>query len=424
MERGRDPFYDWEGGDDEFARGGGMRGWMTPLSLLGNHGSVIVFDAKRNRVGILDQESGRSRDYGVDDEFEESEEEGGNDDEEDENGDDENGKEEEDKPLAKGQRYDEMRSRPAADVLRDIARWYKELIEIPGDGEQSCLEWGKEVTEPLYRKHGWPSANFDGEAFLIDKARVLAAISAQDDAEEPVREVQSLQGWLNSEDRVKFWKDKEEAATTEDEKWSAKWEVWRMEQVSVYTQNELEKALEVRDRKCPGGICQKPEEIPLYELRALREECRYKKANLESVRQEMKDMEGSPREKSLKFDMKIRHAEKQVLIWEKAVEASERDAERLCPGMTLPARVVPDKTPEVEMQEGIAGQESHIEGLTQECQSFREWLAQVPVGAMEVRQRLQAEIDGKEEWIEGLQEGVVRSRDILASMRAEGSFQL
>jgi len=64
VERGRDPFYDGGGeDDDEYARV--MRPWMTPLSMLGNHGSVVVYSAKTNQVWILDQESVGSSDLDI-----------------------------------------------------------------------------------------------------------------------------------------------------------------------------------------------------------------------------------------------------------------------------------------------------------------------------------------------------------------------
>jgi hypothetical protein len=62
-------------------------------------------------------------------------------------------------------------------VLRDIVRWYEELIELPGDGEYSGTNWDPEITKPLYIKHGWPSTDLDGEAFLVAKARACAEAS-------------------------------------------------------------------------------------------------------------------------------------------------------------------------------------------------------------------------------------------------------
>ena len=58
VEQGRNPIYDDE---DEIS----MRPWMTPLSMMGNHRSIIIYDARKHCIGILDQESGGSSDHNI-----------------------------------------------------------------------------------------------------------------------------------------------------------------------------------------------------------------------------------------------------------------------------------------------------------------------------------------------------------------------
>src|SRR6185295_8340 len=55
VEQGRDPIYASE--ENEM-----MQPWMTPLSNLGNHQTVIYYDAKLHAIGMCDQESGGSSD--------------------------------------------------------------------------------------------------------------------------------------------------------------------------------------------------------------------------------------------------------------------------------------------------------------------------------------------------------------------------
>lgn len=58
VKQGRDPFY----ADSEKDA---MRPWMTPLSMMGNHQSIIIYSARKHCIWILDQTSGRSSDHGL-----------------------------------------------------------------------------------------------------------------------------------------------------------------------------------------------------------------------------------------------------------------------------------------------------------------------------------------------------------------------
>ena len=202
VELGRDPFL----GD-----GTSPPSYMTPLSLLGNHQSVIFYNARRHWIAICDDESLRSTDHtrwlpfeapyegpgegpdegpdeGIDggaNRGEDGEEDDGpgdeqtSEDEEYSEGDEMDGydDEEEDDECSEreGGVWDEMDSRSAGDVLRDIIRWFHELVETPGRGDLSCIEWDPDVVRPLYRKHGWPGPQFDGDAFQVDLARTNAS---------------------------------------------------------------------------------------------------------------------------------------------------------------------------------------------------------------------------------------------------------
>ncbi|KAK0634192.1 hypothetical protein B0T14DRAFT_576691 [Immersiella caudata] len=146
--QGRDPMYSEQPEER-------MRPWMTPLSCIGNHNTALIYDARKHEVGIYGQIACGSIDKnlreGWDGEYDEDDEEPG----------DEN-------------MWDDMEARSAPSVLGDIVRWYRELKELPG-GEKDGFQWEEEIIKPLYIKHGWPGEDFDGDAFLVDKARDYAA---------------------------------------------------------------------------------------------------------------------------------------------------------------------------------------------------------------------------------------------------------
>lgn len=181
VEEGRDPNpSDYCGGDPAAAL---MRPWMTPLSRLRNHmDGLIVYDAKRHILGVFPDdgyanternrfegrvystwnENGEALYYkykrgGLEEECGEEEwdkyleelaaedDDGDGDADETDSGygeeEEEEEEEEEDDEDEQENYWDEMDARPAGNVLRDIIRWYHELVETPGGGENCGEEW-------------------------------------------------------------------------------------------------------------------------------------------------------------------------------------------------------------------------------------------------------------------------------------------
>lgn len=172
--QGRDPFYAMPAGDDYDAENGPyIRPWMTPLSRLGNHQSVIIYDARRHRIWIIDQQWWKSTEPALVDgpviHSDDSDEE-----------------KKPNKESKNSMSIEPIPSRRAGDVLRDIVRWYRSLDEIPG-GEHCGGEWSRYdmPLKELYRQYGWPG-NFDGDGFQVAQARAHCASSAKDAAEEPL----------------------------------------------------------------------------------------------------------------------------------------------------------------------------------------------------------------------------------------------
>jgi hypothetical protein len=259
VERGRDPLFT----DDPAEM---MRPWMTPLSMTGNHTNMLLYDAKRHVIGIFDSENsgsgdrnllggcvfsttdedGKERYYkwwdGKEEECsaeewekkqtagnEEDEEEydAGADECEDDEDEEEEEEEEEESEDEEAHYWDEMDARPAPSVLRDIIRWYHELVELPGNGECDPLRWDEELVKPLYRKHGWPGKDFDGDAFLVDKVRAEAARKAQSDADRPFNDLAALKRQVDRREEdeprdMEKLQEKLAAAKALDEEWYVK----------------------------------------------------------------------------------------------------------------------------------------------------------------------------------------------------------
>lgn len=392
VEQGRNPMYDDE---DEIS----MRPWMTPLSMMGNHRSVIIYDARKHCIGILDQESGGSSDHNINiyvtqEEEEEEEEEDYEEDEEDKDSEEEEGL------------YDEMPSRPAGYVLRDIVQWYNELIELPGGGSNTMIEWDAEITKPLYLKHHWPDADFDGDAFLVDKARAMATMEAKDTAEEPLRAVQHCEGYLrflNDESHsitVEQMRDRLAAAQTDDEKWVVRGKLWQAQEDIKKTRQRLQNAEAAMDLL--GGVCQEPEELPLWEERQLRMELWDKQRSLRRIQQEAEELEASEPDKANGLESRLRYAEKQLVICEKAYEASRLDAERLCPGRSFPVGRGMKSTGS-DLDDKLKSLTTSAEESHRDAISIKEWMAQLPDSANQERQAAQDKfnrIDGTIEYFE------------------------
>ncbi|OJJ49481.1 hypothetical protein ASPZODRAFT_140378 [Penicilliopsis zonata CBS 506.65] len=359
VEQGRDPFYanpEDNDGDFDAENGPYMRPWMTPLSQLGNHESVILYDARKHRVWIIDQESWASTDLAL-----EGVEDG--------------------KPRSHNENsFEHIPSRPAGAVLRDINNWYLSLQEVPGGGEQSDASWGNWPLNltALYRAHGWPD-DFDGDAFGVSQARAYAAWNAKIDSEEPLRKVESLARWEKALDdqRVKQL-GASATANTPDEKWAANFELWKIDRKMALNQRALEEARQEVDRRCPGGACQKKEDLPLWELKALRPELQSKQSELAYLQ----DSDDGPD----LFKPGLRQAEMEAIAYQKALEAATADAERLCPGRSL------------QLAPGSGRQQvDRIVSLQGELDAFREWAVQLPSEAQKTREMVDSDIHQFEE---------------------------
>lgn len=306
VRQGRDEFFAEPEGDNFDDEGGPyMRPWFTPLSHLGNHQSVIIYDARKHRIWIIDQEGGDSTDLAL------KNVPGAN-----------------TEPPNCNNRIECVASRPATDVLWDINRWFRTFEDFPGsNGDNLDAEWSPWDIDlkALYQKHGWPD-HFDGDAFQVDQARAAAAIYAKGLAEGPLRELETFQRWESSvKEEIEKYRNDIRLAKTKEKGWDAKYEQTRKRK-AVITEKK-EEAQRGVDRFCPNGLCQKKEDLPLWEAEALREEYEWAQDDLNKVT----DDPEMARENHIHF----RHAEQAFKIHKKAYEDSKAEAELLCPGRTF-----------------------------------------------------------------------------------------
>ncbi|KAK7189960.1 hypothetical protein DPSP01_013718 [Paraphaeosphaeria sporulosa] len=445
VETGRDPRYlSPEGGfDDE--EGQYMYPWYTPLSNCGNHSPVIIYDAKEHRIWIVDQIEGTSTDpvyckgwYSESESTKDEASNWGDSSSSDWSGD---GDSEQDMDFSDGAsegssefwddeddvsetreidamvedqaevvEYDEgfehieelndrereeaaginnknsleaVRSRSAGDVLRDINRLYCALKELPGQGEYN--HWMEPVIlKPLYLNNGWPD-HFNGEQFEIDVARAYATERARYFAEEPLRKVECHVGWAEDSDRkVERYKKEVADALIPDNEWAARFKLWKAEENSRRNANDLQEAKKKAEKLCPDGVCQKEEDLPLWQVERLRVETQHKRESAQrndyvTFAERFKD---NP--KQLKH-MKGRHrrAQKQLEVYEKAFEASKVDAERLRPGATFHEVAGINSLGRQDTLSSIASQKEAIESMERYVQDVRDFAKTVPKNAPE-----------------------------------------
>ena len=165
--------------------------WVTLLALHGIRDSLILYNARTHRIAIVHEECGVIQDHTLADVHERRQEwescrqrarelfyESHTDQEFVPNIEEEGPEppmrhpdevpfenEEDQNPGGVENYYDTLPSRPAGHVLRDMARWFIELRETPGNG----YEWDHEYIAPLYRKHGWPGPDFDSKGFVLEE---------------------------------------------------------------------------------------------------------------------------------------------------------------------------------------------------------------------------------------------------------------
>lgn len=380
--------------------------WMTPLSApVPANGyeppqTVIVYNARTHRIGLLDRESGLSTEHNL----WPPEEEGLEEDSGGEDGEAASEEGGEDHGLSHGT-YGGMNGRRAGDVLRGIIQWFADIVEAPGgaDGEDSGLEWGAAEVRSLYRLHGWPGADFDGDAFLVDKAHVNAVLSAKRCAEDLARKVRWLRSVIPRLDEkspaVRETGGKVAAAGSVEEEWLARWELFKLEQSRRYYVDKLQELEDKRDREAFPAQGDTSPEWALHEWKVLHERFWGKKLALEKLEQEFQDAQTSGCDIERSLQIRLRHAEQETTIYQRAYEISRVEAERLFPEKSF--------TPGTGVEQLGLELSARLEALTKrigryerEAERTRDWIAQLPDGAARAGEMAKWYLDGKQKAIE------------------------
>jgi hypothetical protein len=249
--------------------------------------------------------------------------------------------------------------------------------------------------------------DFDGDSFLVDHARASAAASASWSSEEPIREAHKWKAWLQDEDgpAMRQMRDRLAAAKTDDEQWLARWELWQAEQNNRRFIEGTPKAEEARDYACPDFQCQKPENLLLWEVRQPREESWSKQRRLEAIQKEAKQLQASEREILPGNQIKLRYAEKQAAVYQKAHEVARLDAECLCPGGSFTVSTGVEAFGS-DLKARIEELTRYVEESQQEVKLMREWIVQLPDGTEKARQAAQEVIGGRQQHVKTCMEQI------------------
>ncbi|KAL4911425.1 hypothetical protein BDW74DRAFT_184774 [Aspergillus multicolor] len=366
MHENRDPFYASPEGDDfDSENGPYMRPWMTALSRLGNHGSVIIYDARLYRIWIIDQEGWETTD-----------------------------------PFFEGQEPDEgvkegtnqncfehIPSRPAGNVLSDINKWYRELVVLPGGGEYSGSTWNDPEIDlrAIYRKNGWPDA-FDGDAFEVDKARAESHSRARYDAEEPRRAVKKFQDWREYlTQKVDEQRQRIESANSVDEEWIARFEHWSADLALQRVVEDAESADEAFAQRCPRGVCYKDNDLVVWAAELLRQDVKYKTRSARDDRRSAEEARDLDPEHARGLEAAARIAEKEANVLQTAYEAAVADLERLCPGKTFMDVSGRESLDEEDLATSIGKIKEKIKALVLEVERASEFAKRVPPDAVQAK---------------------------------------
>ena len=276
--------------------------------------------------------------------------------------------------------YDDMEARPAAEVLRDMVRWYEELVELPG-GENSGAQWSHDTIKPLYIKNGWP-ASFDGDAFLVDMARAEAKRLTEGPPLTSSIELITLRRKVEDTTAIQAREDKLAAAKTPDEEWLARWDMFVWEQDKrrcAAVAARVDKAAE-RDQA-------ELNEPLLREVKHLAGDWWRAREKVHTLQEELKEVDAGQREADPKRQLKLTRAERETATYHVAHGVARDEAEQLFPGRAATLR---------SFLEGEAA--TYAASLAEhdaEVQEMQEWLGRLPAGADEAKKAIEDEIKAK-----------------------------
>ncbi|GAA83078.1 hypothetical protein AKAW_01193 [Aspergillus luchuensis IFO 4308] len=321
-------------------------------SCMGSHTSVIIYDAREHRIWIPDPVDDCSCDptlYDVPNEAPESE---------------------------KGTNFEHLPSRPAGDVLRDIARWYRELKVLPGGSDDSCIDWdaGRLDVKGLYRMHGWPG-NFDGDAFQVDQLRALGLASVGKYTNQILLQLKRCMISVEESDRkIARLQKSLAAAKSKDEEWMFRMELWKAERSFRRNNNDL---LEEERKLIAQEYSQTKRKLESAQVR--------KRGARRWLEEKSKDADAYTVETVRE---RLRGYEQEAALYEKVQKAIEVDKDQL--------GNLGDKTGFAKEKEASSWKDValHFQG---ELDALREWAAQIPADAEHAKLKANEQIQDYEQ---------------------------
>ncbi|KAK8036584.1 hypothetical protein PG991_001721 [Apiospora marii] len=380
VEDGRDPFLLGPEGDDyEDPNGPYMRPWFTPLSAAQADGQCLVYDARGDRLWMLDNETRHNEDPG----------------------------------LRRGARsapprelavmqwpnggevkvlltdIDREPARGATEALRDIDKRFRTHRVPRVDDVDDSPEWSDDrdvhdmTLAELYARHGWPD-NFDGDAFDVGLLRRWAVGRVRHDDGALARKLEEAQEGVDwCRQRVELWGKLAAKAKSANAKWDAKYEALRAAQDLRFGLKEARQAEDdmARDKIGTGSS---------NSLQA--KECRMLQHRLECQRDALGTIEVLNLRESRRVRAQARQMEAEVASLVKAIEDAKADLGRLFPGMVIDLDN-PQGKPSVRAAERErAWATIFIESMESKVAAYQELDAKIPRLQRDLKRKVKDEV--------------------------------
>jgi hypothetical protein len=319
----RDPFYTGDTSNYyDQPNGKYIRPWVTPLTLLGNHGTVMLYDARQHHIWLVDQEGWQSTDRAL---------------QHIHVGWSQN-------PSKNSNYFEYLPSRDAAEVLRDISIWFRTLQLFPETswGYTFIQDLSAELPKlvdwraQLYLAHGWPN-HFNGTSFEIGKARQGCVDRALSHAGAPLESLEHLNRAIKRSDRLITYHEEQLAnAQDEDAKWVARYHIFKEHRTQLFYERKLEAIRSATQNLCPNWpICVNKEEMAVWELECIRDNFISAGGSSEDpsialskivfeITDDLRINGGQPSDpKQTKFLQKIHQVERNDILWQAYLEAQQ-----------------------------------------------------------------------------------------------------
>lgn len=274
---------------------------MTPLSNIGNHDTAIIYGAKTHRIWTISQSDvkpGPGPWISGDDTLDSYSDGGDQSSIHEYDSVDRSNPEEKDRAQA----YQNIDGRPAEGTLQGIIDSYKKLDEVPGGGEHSPLDWDPDLTEPLYRKHGWLTGEFNRRPFHVERLRNYAATEVQDAVSSAWNDFHFLERAMDGQDGERARK--------------------------------LENLKQKLHRCFPDGEKLADRDLPLWETERLRITLQENQDALQRLQQEAQ-VDGGNNDLDRSMRLQLQQAQKEVTRSQDAYNASRDQTEALFPNTSF-----------------------------------------------------------------------------------------